>query len=544
MMRIAAMLSALAMLAPTALDTSSTAQGVGYICGAEHQDAITGPSRLVILDGMGSGGFPIRTADPRAQAWFDYGLKLYHAFYHNEAKAAFARAESYDPACAMCAWGEALALGPTLNYGISPSETAAALVVANHAADLAKNAGDRDKALIKALQDRYRPVAPGAKTEPAYGLAMAEITRRFPADDEVANLAAHALITPARADDFSGVPGAMALLKGVLARHPDDTAAIHYYIHATEFAHQPALALPYAERLASLAPGASHLVHMGAHTMIHVGRYEEVAVLDAEALKVDADKDKALGDAGPLGQNRYYQHNLLFGLTGAVMAGDRTLALKVADDAPVAFPAGKVVDPHQTALARSLIVYGRFDPDRALAIPAPPADQAYLAILRHNARGEAFAQKSDAAGVLAEASALAALKLPPDQADNATLSDISQHVLRGRAAMLQGHYDEAAKLFTDGADLQLKAYGDRFDPPPWWYPIRRSVAAADLMAGRYADAAREARASLAAWPDDGLALLVLSQAEAKQGQGAAADHLARAKHAWRGDLGRVKVATI
>ena len=40
MMRIAAMLSALAVLAPTALDTSATAQGVGYICGAEHRDAM------------------------------------------------------------------------------------------------------------------------------------------------------------------------------------------------------------------------------------------------------------------------------------------------------------------------------------------------------------------------------------------------------------------------------------------------------------------------------------------------------------------------
>ena len=88
------------------------------------------------------------------------------------------------------------------------------------------------------------------------------------------------------------------LIKGVLARHPDDTAAIHYYIHATEFAGHPADALPYAEQLAGLAPGASHLVHMAAHTLMHVGQYEQVAIVDAQALKVDADTEARLGYAG------------------------------------------------------------------------------------------------------------------------------------------------------------------------------------------------------------------------------------------------------
>jgi predicted Zn-dependent protease len=84
-----------------------------------------------------------------------------------------------------------------------------------------------------------------------------------------------------------------------------------------------------------------------------------------------------------------------------------------------------------------------------------------------------------------------------------------------------------------------------FDPPPWWYPVRRSLAAADLAAGKPEDAVREARASLKDWPNDALALKVLSQAEAKQGHAAAAQKdLAQAKHVWRGDLSKVPLGLI
>lgn len=74
-----------------------------------------------------------------------------------------------------------------------------------------------------------------------------------------------------------------------------------------------------------------------------------------------------------------------------------------------------------------------------------------------------------------------------------------------------------------------------FDPPPWWYPVRRSLAAAQLKAGRYAEAERAAHASLAEWPQDALALRILSEAEARQGRrGAARDHRAEARNGWRG----------
>jgi hypothetical protein len=73
------------------------------------------------------------------------------------------------------------------------------------------------------------------------------------------------------------------------------------------------------------------------------------------------------------------------------------------------------------------------------------------------------------------------------------------------------------------------------DPPPWWYYVRRSVAAARLKAGAYAEAKSAAQASLAVWPDDALALLVLARAEDKLGDKADARRdLVDARKAWHG----------
>ena len=545
-MKIAAGLAALALAAPSAIATDATSLGVGYICSAENPPPPAGSKGLVKFPGMGTGSFRVDTTNPEAQAWFDYGVKLYHAFNHEEAKQAFAKAAALDPECARCAWGVALSLGPTLNYTISLPETEKALAVADRAASLAKPDDAKGRALIAALQLRYAKVAAKEGSEVAYGHAMDDLARRFPDDDEIGELTAHALLTPARYDNYSGVPRAIELLEPILARKPDDTAAIHYYIHATEFAGHAATALPYAERLAKLAPGASHLVHMGAHTMMHVGQYEQVAVTDAAALKVDADFKSAQGLTTGTSDQRYYLHNFQFGLAGALMSGDRDLALKFADHAGRAF-AQAPQDRRVTAASRSLVALGRYAPDRALAVPETPGDRRIQKIYRHYARGEALASRGDAAGVQREADAVTALGVEASAATengNVQIASIAGKVLAGRAAMLQGEPARAAGLYAEAAAAQEKAFPvlKNFDPPPWWYPVRRSTAAAWLKAGRYADAEREAKASLADWPQDALALRVLSQAELKLGRSKAAkDHLAEARRAWHGDLREVPI---
>ncbi len=349
----------------------------------------------------------------------------------------------------------------------------------------------------------------------------------------VANLAAHALIIPARQDDFSGVERSIAIIEAVLKANPDDAAAIHYYIHATEFAQRAPLALPYAERLADLAPGSGHLVHMGTHTMMRVGHYEDVALSNARALKVDVESQSTLPTSGSLAQ-RYYLHNYLFGLSGALMAGDEALALRYADHAEKGFKAAGLPRNRVMSRARSLVALGRYAPDRALAVPQDPDDG-------HYARGEAFAAKGDAAGVRREAEAIRAViaqgAQTGDLGGEAEMAAVAEGVLRGRAAMVTGKPEEAVRHFAEAAAAQEKAYPvpKNFDPPPWWYPVRRSLAAAHLKAGRNAEAIREAKASLVEWPQDGLALRILEKADKAQ----AAQWRAQARKAYVGDVGKI-----
>jgi tetratricopeptide (TPR) repeat protein len=453
----------------------------------------------------------------------------------------------------------ALGLGGTLNYGVTPAESAEALGHAQRAAKLVKPGDERAAGLTQAMLVRYDK---GSSHEPEFAKAMDALAHRYPADDLVAGVAAEALMIPGRGSDAAGVARAEQIIKAMLVRHPDDTAAIHYYIHASEFAGHPGEALPYADRLAGLAPGASHLVHMAAHTLMHVGEYEQVALVNAKALKVDADVEKQLNYGGALSAQMYYQHNYTFGLAGALMAGDSRLAVKYADHAGVAFPAsfdgGKIAIPagltraespadrRTTVEARALVAYGRYAPDRALAMSDAPGDKVIMRLYRHYARGEAYAAKGDVAGVRREADALRGLKDDVSKEMGGTaIVTIASQVLDGRAALLAGDPAKATQAFAAAADMQEKIYpaSRAFDPPPWWYPVRRSLAYADLAAGKPADAAREAKSSLKDWPDDALALRVLGDAEAKLGDAAAArTHAEAARKAWRGDLGKVPLA--
>ena len=535
----------LALLAPAAASLDPSAISVGHICRAERSFTATkGPRKIDFMPGIGTGGFVVRTTSPQAQRWFDFGLQLYHAFYHEDGRLAFDKAVAADPGCAMCLWGQSLSRGPTQNFDIEKADQTAALGMARKA--LAASRTDEEKQLAQSLIARYRSDQ-SAKTEEAFSAALLKAVAGDAANTDIRLIAAEALLTADRRGDHAAAPQARAIVLPILKAQPDNTAAIHYYIHASEAAGDPADALPYAERLAGLAPGASHLIHMAAHTYIHVGRYEDVAALNAQALDVDAAHAKATDAPGVLGSPDYYPHNLSFGLAGALMAGDGPLAVKFADDAKAAFPPGGRGNMDYI-FARVMSAYGRYAPDRALQAPAPKATDTVAVAMWRYARGEALASRGDAKAVRAESQQIDQVLGAPDAAKldpfNLSQAKIATRVLQGRAEMLQGRPADAAKVFAAAADIQEKGKWG-MDPPPWWYPVRRSLAAAYLKAGRNADALREADASLQAWPGDGLALQVRALAEQRLGQTAKSEaDTAAARAAWHGKAGGLPIDLI
>jgi tetratricopeptide (TPR) repeat protein len=505
------------------------------ICRVEARAEPHDANRTIFIQaGMGDGGFPISTVKPKAQAWFNYGLKMFHAFYHDDARRAFDNAVAADPHCALCLWGQALSRGPTMNFDAQADDLKVGLEMARSAQGQARTA--RDKRLAAAIVKRYsRPQDAAAERDFAADLIKAD--QIGPSAPDLRLLASEVLLTAWNRGDHTTASEAIGLIEPILQNAPQNTAAIHYYIHATEFAGRPASALPYAEKLAALAPGASHLIHMAAHTYFRVGRYEDAATINAAAMRTDADHLTETRTAGPLSTFLYYEHNLNFGMAGALMSGDRALALKFADHLPRAFADSDTQkDGMRFSEARRFIIYARYDPQHMLLLPEPAADSPETRSFYHYARAEAFAALGDVKSLAMEAEKVSG--------DDRAMK-IARQVLAGRLAMLQHRFSEAAGAFEQAAALQDQFVIGSMDPPPWWYPVRRSVAAAWLEAGQFQLAAEAAQKSLSAWPADPLALRILSKANDSFGHHEDARRYdAQAIGLWMGDIVKVNVATI
>ncbi|MEO5641333.1 MAG: hypothetical protein ABIQ98_06150 [Sphingomicrobium sp.] len=489
------------------------------MAGMSHGDMAVAKSAM-IMTGYGAGGFAITTKVPRAQAFFDNGMQLAHAFAHKAAIAAMAEAVRLDPNCAMCLWGQAWASGPTINFGKSEDEIAELATLTEKAAGLAATSGTaREQAMIDALALRYA----GSDKELSalnFAKAMHYLAARDPADNELAVMAADAwLMTAAKKSEEGKLNAqiAMTLIEPVLKRDPDYTPAIHFYIHATELAGVPALAEPYADRLATLAPRASHLVHMPSHTYYWVGRYQDAADANMKAVMLGIENARALGMGPPDGVwgLPYHAHNVTFGLGGALEAGDARIGLALGRPLVERAQARDKAEPYMQLLsALGYAAMARFAPTAdVLQLPAPKLP--YLLAAWHYARGEAFARDGKAASVRAEAAAIrgAPGKLDTDDGSNQAqqMTLIARNVLSGRAAMLEKRYDEAEASFRAAAELQENPEFIAFsDPPAWSYPVRRDVAAALLAKGDTKGARREAEAALATRPKDPGAIAVLA----------------------------------
>lgn len=496
------------------------------------------------------------TSSPEAQAWFNHGVRLRWAFEHGESVRAFRKARLLDPACAMCAWGEAWAMGPNLNGGGGGEETRlAALKAARDARRLARRATPMQRQMIDALVQRYSGRENSRSRR--FAEAMDRIARRNPADVTVAAITADAWML--KADDWwddegqaadPGITRAMAILEQTLARAPDDPGAIHLYIHLTEWSDDPHKAIPYGERLAALAPGASHLVHMPSHTFYRVGRYRDAMMSNVAAVALDRRYDSLARPPGGVPGMPLHGHNIHFGMGGALMAGGDVEGLKLADWFLATFPDIPADNLwRQMTANNAYAIYGRFaDAERVAALKEPPASHPMLRISWRYARGEAAARAGDAAAVRAEAAAIAELREDPSfaagpmQERRRDFTELSQRVLEGRAAMIEGDHTAAAAAFGRAAEIQGKGE-EGGDPPVIWYPTRRSLAAAMLASGDAAGARAKVLELLEDWPNDPYSHFVLAQAETALGNpAAAAEAERRARAEWVGGAMSLKLA--
>lgn len=497
--------------------------------------------------------FKAGTDDAVAQAYFSQGLTLAYGFNHAGAVRSFREAQSRDPDCAACWWGEAMALGPNINAPMDERDRAAALKALNRALVLSAGAAPHEQALIDALGLRYSddPTADRAALDAAYADAMLVAARRFPDNDDVAVLAAEAAMdtTPWNyweADQRTPVGRigeAIRLIETVLDRSPAHPQAAHLYIHLMEAA-DPARAEAAADRMTASRPAsAGHLVHMPGHIYVRRGRYADSIRLNVAAARADEAFIRDTNDES-LVRYGYYPHNIHFIVASAQMAGDMDTALREARRLRT------VLDPETSARiawvqvidAAPYQALAQFaEPRAVLAAPAPDARLPYAAAMRHYARAVAYAQLRDQRGFDHELAALNALKTSPAFADMVAqgvpapdLLALAEAVAHGRMAMARGRPAQAAEHYRRAADLEAAL--PYMEPAFWYYPVHQSLGAALYQAGRPDLAADAFRLALTQTPNNGWALYGLARAEAAQGraaEAAAADQALRT--AWLGD---------
>src|SRR5262249_24532567 len=98
------------------------------------------PGSLPLFNDLGDYHFPITTSVPRAQQYFDQGIRLLYGFNLEQAKLAFDEAARLDPKCAMAFWGIALALGPNIYVPRLPDQMKDIPAAMAKAQELAPNA--------------------------------------------------------------------------------------------------------------------------------------------------------------------------------------------------------------------------------------------------------------------------------------------------------------------------------------------------------------------------------------------------------------------
>ncbi|MCE7989811.1 MAG: hypothetical protein DYG89_52360, partial [Caldilinea sp. CFX5] len=326
----------------------------------------------------------------------------------------------------------------------------------------------------------------------------------------------------------------LATLEAALALDPNHPGANHFYIHATEASTDPGRALPSAERLETLVPGAGHLRHMPAHTYWRVGMYSDATRVNEHAIHTDEHTVGGTPDDPTHGfyALAYYPHNIHFLSTAAQMEGNSQVAIDAArkvvetipDEAVTAVPP---LQDFKTIAFFALVRFGKWAD--ILQEAQPPADQQYTTGIWHWARGMAYAgtgdwekaqAEYDAVMELAQSDAMKEFGLP-SFSTGATNLELAGHILAAELAGAQGETDQQiAELEAAVAIQDNMAY---IEPPAWYYPVRHLLGAALLAADRAAEAEAVYRKDLEQYPNNGWSLFGLMQSLEAQGKSADAE---------------------
>ncbi|MEZ0470579.1 hypothetical protein [Luteimonas salinilitoris] len=521
-----------------------TAAALGVACTASTESPVAAePGPVVsppemalganLLEGLGDHHFAVTSENPEVQRWFDQGLMLTYGFNHDAAERSFVKATELDPECAMCWWGAALVLGPHVNAGMDPANNDRAWERSQKARALASGASPREQAFIEALSARYAEQPPEDRRplDEAYAAATRKLMRERPDDPDAAVFHAEALMDLQPWDYYDEqlrpkghTEEVVSVLESVIDREPDHAGALHLYVHAVEASADPQRGVAAADRLRELIPGSGHLVHMPAHIYARVGRWHDAVIANQRAIEAD-DAYLALcrGNAQGVYPLGYVPHNHHFLWFAASMEGDSAVAREAAQQTAERTDLPELMrEPGFAGLQHYWLTpwfervrFGRWD--EIAATPNPAEDLPYVTAIWHYAQGMAAVRQQRLDDAERHLAALRPLAADPqmdtlmvwDRYPLAYAARIAERSVAAELASARGDHGTAIAALREAVTVED---GIPYDEPPGWHaPVRQSLGAVLLEAGRAGEAEQVYREELARNPGNGWSLHGLAQ---------------------------------
>ncbi|HUQ79937.1 MAG TPA: hypothetical protein VM076_02300 [Gemmatimonadaceae bacterium] len=228
---------------------------------------------------------------PSVRSTFATAVAHLHSFGFADAVRSFNAVLATDSTCTMAYWGLALtAWANPFAAGIKPNAQLERGLAAVQRGRALNGGTDRERAYLAAagrLYDNFTTADQRTRVL-AYRDAMADLSARYPHDDEAAIFHALALAFSADPNDktYAQLRKAGAILDGLATRLPNHPGIAHYLIHSYDV---PALAkdgLTAANRYAKIAPASAHALHMPSHTYTRVGKWEESIATNRRSAEV------------------------------------------------------------------------------------------------------------------------------------------------------------------------------------------------------------------------------------------------------------------
>ena len=282
---------------------------------------------------------------------------------------------------------------------------------------------------------------------------------------------------------------------------------------------------------------------MPSHTYFRIGRFKQSLDHNIRAVNVD-EAYLEHADASILYEFGYFTHNVHFAMSSAQMAGDGATALVMADKLDQKLPtdmatAAPWVQPIKAAPYFARTQFG--NPSDNLVLESPGDELPFLKATWHYMRGEAHARLGNVDAANQEVEAISALIA---EADMTALSEggvpvldilnIARLTVIARTAAAQNDFPLAIEAMEDAVALQdAMAYTE---PPYWYYPAKKTLAAMLLESGESERAKQLFIETLMQSPNNAFVLFGLAETYKAEGDKNGAKYANRLfEDAWAGD---------